>query len=71
MLPSALSNVIEALGRLPGVGPRTAERYAYYLFRTNEKVADNIAEALSNLHKCVKTWTVTFALIDAEEEVSP
>ena len=71
MLPSALSNVIEALGRLPGVGPRTAERYAYYLFRTNEKVADNIAEALSNLHTGVKSCPVTFALIDAEDEVSP
>ncbi len=71
MLPSALSNVIEALGRLPGVGPRTAERYAYYLFRTNEKVADNIADALSNLHTGVKSCPVTFALIDAEDEVSP
>ncbi len=71
MLPSALSNVIEALGRLPGVGPRTAERYAYYLFRTNEKVADNIADALSNLHAGVKSCPVTFALIDAEDEVSP
>ena len=38
MLPKALENVIEALGALPGVGPRTAERYAYYLFKTNSKI---------------------------------
>ena len=44
MLPQALNNVIEALGMLPGVGPRTAERYAYYLFKSNPKVADNIAD---------------------------
>ena len=56
---------------LPGVGPRTAERYAYYLFRANEKIADNIAEALSELHTGVKSCPVTFALIDADEEVSP
>ena len=70
MLPEALNNVIEALGRLPGVGPRTAERYAYYLFRSNPKVAENIVETLAELHTGVKSCPVTFALIDADEEVS-
>lgn len=70
MLPSALSNVIEALGHLPGVGPRTAERYAYYLFRSNSQISENIAEALGDLHSGVKSCPVTFALIDASEEVS-
>ena len=70
MLPRALTNLIEALGFLPGVGPRTAERYAYYLFRSNEKISDNIAEALSELHRGVKSCPITFALIDAGEEVS-
>ena len=70
MLPSALEEVINALGMLPGVGPKTAERYAYYLFRANEKVSEGIAEALSSLHSGVKSCPVTFALIDAEEEVS-
>ena len=71
MLPAALTNVIEALGRLPGVGPRTAERYAYYLFRANSKVAEDIADTLSRLHSGVKSCPVTFALINANEEVSP
>ena len=71
MLPQALKNTIEALGMLPGVGPRTAERYAYYLFRSNEKIAESIAETLASLHAGVKTCPVTFALIDADEEVSP
>ena len=71
MLPTALTNVIEALGHLPGVGPRTAERYAYFLFRSNSKISGNIAEALSRLHSGVKSCPVTFALIDASEEVSP
>ncbi len=71
MLPRALENVIEALGMLPGVGPKTAERYAYYLFRSNSKVADNIADALASLHDGVKSCPVTFALIDASEDYSP
>ena len=71
MLPQALTNVIEALAMLPGVGPRTAERYAYYLFKANDKIAANISETLSELHTGVKSCPVTFALIDADEDVSP
>ncbi len=71
MLPQALENAIEALSHLPGVGPKTAERYAYYLFRTNSQIAKSIADSLSNLHDQVKSCPVTFALIDASEDVSP
>lgn len=70
MLPRALVDVIEALGMLPGVGPRTAERYAYYLFKSNEKISDNIAETLENLHSGVKVCPLTFALINKDEEKS-
>ena len=70
MLPHALTNVIDALGHLPGVGPRTAERYAYYLFKSNPKIAETIAESLTALHTGVKSCPVTFALMDAEEEIS-
>lgn len=71
MLPDALTRAIEALGSLPGVGPRTAERYGYYLFKASPKVAESIAESLTSLHSGVKSCPVTFALINADEEVSP
>ena len=71
MLPRALEDVIEALGSLPGVGPRSAERYAYYLFRSSPKISENIASSLEKLHQNVKSCPVTFALIDASEDVSP
>ena len=71
MLPQALLNVIDALGRLPGVGPRTAERYAYYLFKADDKVASTISDSLKALHAQVKSCPITFALIDASEEMSP
>ena len=70
MLPQALTSLIEALGHLPGVGVRTAERYAYYLFRSNEAISENIADALTNLHSGVKSCPITFALIDADEKES-
>lgn len=70
MLPSALNDVIDALGRLPGVGSRTAERYAYFLLKSDPNIAQNIANSLSALHDGVKSCPITFAIMDAKEEVS-
>lgn len=71
MLPKALTDVIDALGLLPGVGQKTAERYAYYLFKSNAKISEEIANSLTNLHDKVKLCPVTFALINANEDISP
>lgn len=71
MLPKALETVIEALGELPGVGPRTAERYAYSLLKRDRHVSEKVANALADLHSGVKQCPVTYALIDASESVSP
>lgn len=70
MLPQSLQAVIESLGNLPGVGARTAERYAYYLFKSSPRISTDIAETLSKLHAGVKSCPVTFALIDTELEQS-
>lgn len=70
MLPQALSDVIETLGHLPGVGARTAERYAYFLFKNNPKISEEMALALDNLHTGVKSCPITFALIDQNQELS-
>ena len=70
-LPKSLQALIESLGALPGVGTRTAERYAYYLLKRDKKKSLDLAEALQQLHAGVKTCPVTFALINADEEVSP
>ena len=70
LLPVALEKLIDELGRLPGVGQRTAERYAYYLLRADQRINDSLATAVHDIHALVKTCPVTFALIDSEEEVS-
>lgn len=69
-IPKSLSNAIEALGQLPGVGPRSAERYAYYLLRADPAKAQTIADSLLALHKNVKYCPKTFALIEADEKIS-
>ncbi|QHN43358.1 recombination protein RecR [Candidatus Mycosynbacter amalyticus] len=71
MLPQALLTVIDEIGKLPGVGARTAERYAYHLLRANQTSNDKLANAITALHSGVKYCPVTFALIDASQDVSP
>src|SRR5580692_4958650 len=70
ILPPALTDVIEALGKLPGVGSRTAERYAYYLVRTDPLKAKNISRSLDGLHNGITFCEKTFALIPAGEKLS-
>ena len=70
LLPAALTRAIDELGRLPGVGARTAERYAYFLLRSDPIIASKLAQVMNELHSGVKTCPVTFALIDASEEIS-
>jgi len=70
VLPPALADVIEALGKLPGVGPRTAERYAYYLVRADQGKARALADTLSALHAGISHCKKTFALVPAGQELS-
>lgn len=71
LLPSALTHAIDELGRLPGVGARTAERYAYFLLKADQQGVNKLANAIAKLHDGVKTCPVTFALIDINQDVSP
>lgn len=71
VLPSALQKTIEALGALPGVGPRTAERYAYYLLRSQKHTSQQLAKTLENLHDNIGYCKKTFALVEANQELSP
>lgn len=70
VLPKALEDLIEQLGKLSGVGPRTAERYALGILKRSDRDAKQLALTLENLHSKLKTCPKTFALIDSTEEVS-
>lgn len=70
ILPPALTDVIEALGTLPGVGPRTAERFAYYLLKSDSSKTRRLADKLFQLHDGVDYCRKTFALIEKGKELS-
>lgn len=71
VIPEALAELIESLEQLPGVGPRTAERYAYYLLKSSPAKTAALADSLNQLHDRIKYCPKTFALIDASEDLSP
>jgi recombination protein RecR len=71
VLPKSLLALIDALGELPGVGPRTAERYAYYLLKAQNSKGQEISKALNELHTGVAYCPKTFALIEKGQKVSP
>lgn len=70
ILPKALEQAIDAFGALPGVGPRTAERYAYWCLRHDKHSVAKIADSLLQLHDGIAVCPKTFALIDATQKVS-
>lgn len=71
VLPKPLEDLIDALRQLPGVGPRTAERYAYYLLKADAVKSNDIISTLQNLHQKIKYCPRTFALISDDQELSP
>lgn len=71
ILPPALSELIEAFSALPGVGPRTAERYAYWFIRHDgNRSGEKLAAALVSLPKSIGYCQKTFALVPAGQEFS-
>ena len=65
MLPDPIQNLVFALERLPGIGPKTASRLAFYLLRAPEEVSGALAEALADLKNriafCQECFNITVA----------
>jgi len=64
-LPSGLNNLVEFLQRLPGVGPKSALRMAFYLLQTpdnfNSELSKNIGELKKNVFVCSECFSVSEA----------
>ncbi len=48
-LAEPITQLIDAFAQLPGIGPKTASRLTYFLLRTDESIALNLASALEQL----------------------
>ncbi len=63
MLPASLQKLIDELARLPGIGPKSAQRLAVFLLRSPHQRIQPLGEALLNLKDglafCEECWHVT------------
>jgi len=59
----SLNKLIEEFGRLPGVGPKTAERLAFYILKSDAadamKLADAIADVKTKIKRCQQCWNLS------------
>ena len=60
----SLDRFVRALRRLPGVGPRQAERFAAYFLRASQGETEEFISALTSLKQDVKLCPVCFASSD-------
>ncbi|MBO9345252.1 MAG: recombination protein RecR [Chloroflexi bacterium] len=65
-LPPSLSRLIEALTQLPGIGPKTASRLAFYLWRAPAETALTLAEALRDLKANTRLCSVCFNITESD-----
>ncbi len=66
-LPSSLQKIINELGRLPGVGPKTAQRLAFYLLKQDSIDITNLSQSIAN----IKTGIVFCSICHNMGETDP
>lgn len=64
--PAAIQNLIDKFSTLPSVGPKTAERYVFYLLKQNEENLKNLAAAISGLKTGVKVCRNCLMISDSD-----
>lgn len=68
ILPAPLQNLINAFARLPGIGPKTASRLAFFLLNAPPDLADDLAGALAELKSGTVDCPVCFNITTAGRE---
>lgn len=63
-VPHALERLIREFTKLPGIGPKTAERLVYHLLQQPKEALREFAESLSEVHDDVRRCSVCFRFTD-------
>ena len=68
-LPRSIRNLIESFEKLPGIGPKTAQRLAFYLLHVPQEQLDEFAQAAENLKKNTVLCSICYNV--AEKDPCP
>lgn len=64
---SQIGKLIEELSRLPGIGPKSAQRLAFHMINMPEEQVDKLAETMVNARHNVRYCKTCYTLTDQEE----
>ncbi len=62
----AISKLIQQLNKLPGIGPKSAQRLTYYLLRAPEEQAKLLAEAILSVKQKVTLCSICFNVTESD-----
>ncbi len=65
-IPKAIKNLIESFERLPGIGPRTAQRLTFYLLHVPQNELEEFASAILNIKKQTKICSICHNVSDED-----
>ena len=54
MYEGAIQDLIDALGRLPGIGPKSAQRIAFHILQSDSEVASALVDSIRTVKERVK-----------------
>lgn len=61
-----VARLIEEFNKLPGIGPKSAQRLAYHLLRGSDEEATSLAEAILTIKEKIKLCSVCFNITDCD-----
>ena len=64
--PEPITRLIDAFHKLPGIGPKSAQRLAYHILRAPEQEARNLAAALTDVKARIKFCSVCLNITEAD-----
>ncbi len=67
MYEGALQDLIDALGRLPGIGPKSAQRIAFHILQAEPEIAAALVDSIRTVKERVKFCT-TCGNVSEEDE---
>jgi len=61
-----VARLIEQFARLPGIGPKTAQRLTFYLLRMPDQVSSDLADAIADMKQRVRFCSICQNITDAD-----
>jgi len=62
----AVNNLIQELNKLPGIGPKSAQRLAYHLLRASDEQARLLADAIISVKQKIRLCSVCFNVTESD-----